>query len=80
MAKQLPFNKIKLPSASSLLVDRMQARLILNCCYMTICRMEQDGKLTPIKLRDGPTSKIFYAKEEVYAIAGIKMPVIAEAA
>jgi hypothetical protein len=80
MAKQLPFNKIKLPPSSSLLVDRMQARLILNCCYMTICRMEQDGKLTPVKLRDGTTSKIFYTKEEVYAKAGVKMPAITNAA
>jgi hypothetical protein len=79
MAKQLPFDKIKLPPSSSLLVDRMQARLILNCCYMSIALMEQDGKLTPVRLRDGVTSKVFYTKEEVYAKAGKKMPAIIDA-
>jgi predicted site-specific integrase-resolvase len=62
------------PSKSPL-VDRYQAAEILNVSGMTVRRIEADGKLEPVKLRDGRTSKTFYRKHEVYALAGAPMPV-----
>jgi predicted site-specific integrase-resolvase len=68
---------VKKPQPKSIpspLVDRYQAAEILNVSGMTVRRIEADGKLEPVKLREGRTSKTFYRKHEVYALAGVPMP------
>jgi hypothetical protein len=64
---------------SSVLLDRHQAAEILNCAAITVRRIEADGKLTPIRLRDGITSKTLYRKSQVYALAGLEMPDVIDA-
>ena len=56
-------------SATSPLVDREQACEALNCSYNTIRRMEDDGTLKPVRLREG--GKVYYRKTKVYALAGV---------
>lgn len=53
-------------SAISPLVDRDQAAELLNYSYGTIRRMEADGTLTPVRLREG--GKTFYRKTQVLAL------------
>lgn len=61
--------------ATSPLLDRGQTCKLFNTSYGTVRRMEADGKLTPVKLRDGRTSKTFYLKSQVYALIGEPPPV-----
>lgn len=63
--------------ATSPLIDRPQTEIILRTSYSTLRRMEEDGTLTPIKLR-GPMkrqgSRVFYRKSQVYALIGEPLP------
>lgn len=62
-------------TATSPLVDRKQAEIILQTSYSTIRRMERDGTLTPVKLRPTKKSpKVFYRKHQVYALIGEPLP------
>lgn len=57
-------------TSPSPLVDRHQAAAILRVSGMTVRRIEADGKLKAIRLREGRTSKTFYRKRQVYELAG----------
>jgi hypothetical protein len=70
MAYNKPIDEIAKIADEQLLVTRQQARVILGgVCYMTICRWEQEGKLLPVQLGEGVTSKIFYVRDDVIAFA-----------
>jgi hypothetical protein len=72
---QKPISKIKPPAPGSLLCDRNQARLILGgCSYSTILVLEEENKLTPLKLTDAPKAKVFLRVAEVIALAGGPAP------
>lgn len=60
--------------ATSPLLDREQTCKLCNTSYGTVRRMEADGKLTPVRLREGRTSKTFYRKHQVYALIGEPLP------
>jgi hypothetical protein len=70
MARNKPIDEIPKISDEQILISRQQARVILGgVCYMTICRLDAEGKLHPVQLTDGRTSKKFYARDEVIEFA-----------
>jgi hypothetical protein len=56
----------------SLLVNRGQAAQMLNCHIITIIRMENEGQLSPVRLRAGKCSKTQYQRDEIVALVKIK--------
>lgn len=56
------------------ILSRKQARSRLGgCSTMTLVRLEQAGKLTPIKLTDKPTSKTYYESAEIDGLIEARM-------
>jgi hypothetical protein len=69
MAYNRPINEIPKIADEQVLITRQQARVVLGgVCYMTIARLEADGKLQPVQLSEGVTSKKFYLRDEVMAL------------
>lgn len=54
-------------------MDRKQASDFLAVSVKTIIRLEQNGKLTPIKYGGTLRSKVFYKKEEVLQLTNQKI-------
>jgi hypothetical protein len=64
--KQAPAKVLDAP----LLIERREARRMLGgISGTTIWRLEQTGKLTPVKLDDSPNAKVFYRYDEIVALA-----------
>lgn len=55
------------------MMDRKQASDFLAVSVKTIIRLEQNGKLTPIKYGGTLRSKVFYKKEEVLQLTNQKI-------
>jgi hypothetical protein len=56
---------VKNEPEQSLLVDRHTAAQLLDCHVITVIRMEQDGELTPVRLREGKCAKSYYERDEL---------------
>jgi predicted site-specific integrase-resolvase len=64
-----PLSEIPKVADDQILISREQARVILGgVSYMTICRWEQEGKLTPIKMSEGVSAKVFYLRDDITAV------------
>lgn len=59
---------------SSLLVDRKQAAQLIGCALNTVRRMEDDKRLTPVRLRRGRASKVYYRRSQILALVGEVAP------
>ena len=53
------------------MMNRKEAIKLLNVSMSTILRLEEKGKLTPIKYM-GENSKVYYKKEEVEQLTSIQ--------
>ena len=54
---------------SPLLVTRQQTAKLLACSVMTVQRLEWAGRLKPVRLLPGPTTKIYYRLRDVHRLA-----------
>jgi len=64
--------KSRPPAKQQWLYSRAQAAELLGCAVDLIKDLEQDGKLTPIKLTEKPKSMVFYKREELLALCGVE--------
>lgn len=76
MSKQKPLDRISRPRVGAKVMDRNQARVELgDISYSSIVRLEEKGKLTPIRLdEDSDRTKVFYAVEQVRALVKHALP------
>lgn len=68
----------RLNQSPPLLCARAEAARLLGCSQMTIIRLEEEGHLSPVRLRQGTsrtgraTGAVFYRVSEVHALAEIE--------
>lgn len=59
----------KVESDDRLLVTRREAAHMLSCSKMSVMRLEWDGKLKPVRLRQGRAAITRYRMRDVRALA-----------
>lgn len=59
----------KTPEQQQLLFTRAQVARLLGCSTSTIIRLQNEGRLTPIRLMRKPTSAVYFKRDEVLALA-----------